>query len=112
MILILAVCLISVTNGATADASVKKATKKYTITTKSKPSKKSTSLSTYNKYTKHYYVLKEILKGCEKNGSLQEDEAYLKYLKYGAPGTPDDYTSLFVGQDYMTLAESRAASKQ
>ena len=68
VILFLAICLVSVTNGSTADAAAKKATKKYTITTKSKPSKKSTSLSTYNKYTKHYYVFKEVLKDCEKNG--------------------------------------------
>ena len=42
-----------------------------------------------------------------KPGSIQEDEAYAKYLIYGAPGTPDDYVHLFVGLDYMTLAEDR-----
>ena len=49
-------------------SATKKTVKTYTITTKSKPSKKTTSLPTYNKYTKHYYVFRDILKECEKKG--------------------------------------------
>lgn len=67
-ILFLVLCLIPFTRGASADAATKKTVKTYTITTKSKPSKKTTSLPTYNKYTKHYYVFRDILKECEKKG--------------------------------------------
>lgn len=63
-ILFMAICLIILPAGATAKAKVKN----YSITTKSKPSKSYTSLDTYNKNTQYYYVFKEILKECEKNG--------------------------------------------
>jgi len=63
-ILLIALCFIPVPAGEAA----KTATKSYTVTTKSKPSKTYTNLSTYNKYTQYYYVFKELLKDCEKNG--------------------------------------------
>jgi len=63
-IFLLAVCMIPMSTGTTAKA----ATKDYTITSTSKPSKTYTKLSSYNKYTRYYYVFKEILKDCEKNG--------------------------------------------
>ncbi len=42
--------------------------KVYKITTKTKPCDKSEKYSTYNKYTKHYYVLLSYLKKLEKEG--------------------------------------------
>ncbi|HKL79084.1 MAG TPA: hypothetical protein VJ888_01470 [Mobilitalea sp.] len=64
VLILVALCFIPASIGEAAKAT----TKSYTITTKSVPSKSFTKMSTYNKYTKHYYVFRDILEDCEKNG--------------------------------------------
>ncbi len=66
-------------------------------------------LISHNTYTD---IINCLISTCPlKHGSIKADEAYNKYLKYGAPGMPDDYISLYVGLNYLTLEESRAAQK-
>ncbi|HKL98925.1 MAG TPA: hypothetical protein VJZ06_03325 [Mobilitalea sp.] len=63
VMILAALCFIPTSTGEAA----KSTTQSYTITTKSVPSKSFTKLATYNKYTKHYYVFRDIVKACKKN---------------------------------------------